>query len=214
MVFPIQIYSDSESVASQLAKLGLTTDQIVQAVLQGQAARNNSTLHHPSNAGGTMAFFEVVRSLRDILVPKGWVALSICNLSMVVNPETNISIAVSGGSRETGTAEGYPTTRNPKGEQTKKYVVHNQADLFEDINESITSEDEMYSQTWLLLYYFDVGNQELRMELSLPVRIYDYARVCGWKTRILIEPISLGDDDIAIEPEYSPDIDIEIQRQA
>ena len=212
MAIPLQIYSDPDSVDDQLAKLGLTSEQIKQAVLQGQAARNNSTPHHPANAGGTMAFFEVVRSLRDMLIPKGWIAQSVQNLSMTVNPDVNISITVSGGSAETGIAEGYPTTRNPKGQQTKVYVSHNQADLFDDIESPVNLDEEVHSQTWLLLYYYDVSNNELRTELSLPVAIDSYARIRGWKARILIEPIPLNGEHIDIETEYSPEIDIDVKR--
>ena len=214
MAIPVQVYSDPESVDNQLAKLGLTSEQIKQAILQGQAARNNSTPHHPANAGGTMAFFEVVRSLRDMLIPKGWKAQSVRNLSMTVNPKVNISITVSGGSTETGIAEGYPTTRNPKGQQTKVYVSHNQADLFDDMVSPVNLDEDVHSQTWMLLYYYDVSKNELRAELSLPVDIDAYARVSGWKARILIEPIPLDGKHIEIEPEYSPEIDIDIKRHA
>ena len=91
-----------ESAEAKLLALNLSHQILINSIAQGQAARNSATSNHPANAGGTMAFFEVVRALRDHLLPAGWKIENVRNLSMTVNPETNMAIVVSGGSKETG----------------------------------------------------------------------------------------------------------------
>ena len=213
MSLPIQIYTDHDAVQEQLASLGMTSEILKTAVSEGQAARNTATLHHPANAGGTFAFLEVVRSLRDQLVPIGWEKKDVHNLSMTINQELNVALTVSGGSKETGQADGYPTTRNHKGETTKQYLSHNQLSLFPELDPSQETND-LYSQTWLLLYYSDTSKNELRSELSLPTETDVHGKVCGWKMRILLAPIPLDGLSITIEPDYSPEIDIDVQLRA
>ena len=86
MTSAVEIFSEPHSTNEQLDNLHLTPEQLKIAILKGQAARNNATPNHPANAGGTMAFFEVVRGLRDELIPKGWKAENTRNLSMTVFP--------------------------------------------------------------------------------------------------------------------------------
>jgi hypothetical protein len=211
----VKIFSSEESIDLRLKQLGLTQENLKYAVAQGQASRNNATPHHPANAAGTFAYFESVRSLRDSLVPEGWVKQDVRNLSMTVNPKTNIAIAVSGGSKETGFAEGHPTTRNPKGQQTKHYLTGNQRDLFQDdITTAGVEVIEGVGQTWLLIYFFDAALHQIRSELSLPTSIDSFGRVGGWSERIVLNPIPLDSDVIDVEPDYTPDIDIDIQRHA
>jgi len=214
MDIALNIFSSEESVEERLQQLGLSHEHLKYAVAQGQSARNTSTPNHPTNAGGTMAFLEAVKGLRDSLLPEGWVIQNVRNLSMTVNPETNLAIVVSGGSNDTGLQEGYPTTRNPKGHQTKHYLSVNQKDLFQDNVVPVNDvEDDSTNQTWLLLYCFDAKAQEIRSELSLPTSIDSLGRVCGWNERILLKSIPLDGELIDIEPDFSPEIDIDIERQ-
>jgi hypothetical protein len=205
------------TIETKLTALGLPSEVLINAIAQGQASRNNATANHPANAGGTMAFFEVVRALRDNLLPLGWKKENIRNLSMTVNPETKIAVVVSGGSKDTGLKDGYPTTRNPKGEQTKSYLVGNQRDLFLDFDYvddfSNSQPIDGIGQTWLLLYYCDLGRKEVRAELSLPTSFDSFCRVGAWKERILLDPIPLDNHTIEIEPDFNPEIDIDIKRK-
>lgn len=213
MNLPIPVHSNDDDVESQLTSLGLTKEILQIAVSEGQASRNTATSHHPANAGGTFAFLEVVRSLRDQLTPQGWKKKNVKNLSLTVNEDLNLAIAVSGGSQETGQADGYPTTRNTKGETTKQYLEkNNQLDLF-PIQKFSHEEEENDTclKTWLLLYYYDKGKNEVRSEISLPTETTVNGKVGGWKTRILLAPIPLDGQPIKVEPDYSPDIDIDVQ---
>ena len=213
MNFPMQVHSDHSSVEQELSSLGLRSEILQIAISEGQASRNNATSHHPANAGGTFAFLEVVRSLRDQLTPLGWKKKNVQNLSMTVNEELNVAIAVSGGSKETGQPEGYPTTRNTKGETTKQYLSHNQLNLF-PVHDTSHDVNDPCLQTWLLLYFYDSKKNEVRSEISLPTETDAHGKVGGWNTRILLKPIPLDGQPIRIEPDYSPDIDIDVQLRA
>ncbi len=208
----------TESAEAKLLALNLSHQILINSIAQGQAARNSATSNHPATAGGTMAFFEVVRALRDHLLPAGWKIENVRNLSMTVNPETNMAIVVSGGSKETGLIEGHPTTRNSKGEQTKSYLANNQRDLFGDLEETDESMDfrviEGVGQTWLLLYFCDFSKREVRAELSLPTDIDSFGRVGAWQERIILDSIALDNVTIDIEPNFTPEIEIEIKRKA
>ena len=115
--------------------------------------------------------------------------------------------------RDPAASDGYPTTRNHKGETTKQYLSHNQLNLFADLDVPRETND-LCSQTWLLLYYSDTNKNELRSELSLPTETDVHGKVCGWKIRILLTPIPLDGLPMTIEPDYSPEIDIDVQLRA
>lgn len=211
-----QIHDNPYSIEPSLATLGLDMKTLQEAVKRGQAARNTATRHDPPNAGGLLAYIHTVRALRDYLVPQGWVSRSTDNFALTVNPQTSIAVAVAGGDEDTGRSEGFPRTRNAKGQRTAWAITSNQLDLdfFNNAPPANAIDDEKINpicQTWMLLYHAD--QREVRAELSLPISMDDRGRVSGWRVRHILSAIPLDPTPAPINPDYGPNLDITVKRR-
>lgn len=209
MLYQSQVIDDKDLVEEHLAKLKLSLDVLRHAVEVGQAERNTATPHDPANAGGTLAYFGVVRTLRDQLVPQGWIPKSTANFALVAERELGVAIAASGGDKDTGQREGKPRTRNPKGNQTAQAINTNQMSLWPQ--EEAVSHDEDVGQIWFLLYHPDA--HEVRMELSLPTTMDDQGRVNGWSTRLILDPIPLDPLAPVTDYDFGPAVTVDIRKR-
>ena len=204
-----------EAADEALDALGLEREVLEQCVWKGQAKRHEATSHHPSNAGGQFAYLESVRAIRDSLKPKGWKAKNEGNLELTISPDGKTAILVSGGDKFTGTLEN-PSSRNPKGTETKRRVEYNhrlpfaEPDMQTQQNEESTSEYEV----WWLLYFFDEKAREVRCELSRPTGLNNRNRISDWSKRILLSSLKL-DSEPSIQaidklPSYSEEVEIDV----
>src|SRR5688572_25576239 len=112
-----ETFHEPDQVHAQLARLGLNLEILHQAVGEAALAKVQMTPNHPATAGGSMQYFEGVRSLRDQLIPlgRGWEKDDSQNRGLVVNRELGIVMGIAGGDADTGRPEGHPTTRSTKG---------------------------------------------------------------------------------------------------
>jgi hypothetical protein len=149
--------------------------------------------------------------LRDQLVLLGWKPENDGGLPTIINPAATIALCINSGDENTGNASKTPSTKHHKGARTVGFVVSNQMALFEVPSAPVRSRDGRKLQTWTLLFYEDAG--EIREELSLPVFI-DGGQINGWTERIILPAIPLdgGGSGVKIEPDFGPDIDIDIRR--
>ncbi len=205
--------NDSIAVVSRLEQLGFTINILQNTVKSGHFARSTATSNHPNNSAGTFTWHESVRTLRDLLRPHGWQKQATNNKELTVNLNKTIAIDVSGGTEDTGRPDGFPQTRNTKGNQTEKLINCNQGQLFEFNTLHVDAEEIIDKfQTWVLLYYFDnrTDKKEIRFELSLPTKM-EQGKIIGWSERIIFDPISTETVDISEhKPEFISDIDLEI----
>lgn len=201
--------------------MNLTPEILRQVVMECVAAKANTTNHHPKTAGGSMAWFEGVRALRDLTVTRGWESRDVHNQGLIVEPKLGIVITIAGGDKGTGRESGAPSTRSKKGPKLKDAVQLNQLRLFKDerFEEGIrlvTVND--LGVLWLLLFHMDMKKREVRAELSRPVE-YEKNRPTHFDKRIIVGPISMDDTPISFgRPSgpgpSTPEIIVEIKRRA
>ena len=212
-----KVIHEVNAVDSVLETIGITTKQIQEIVSKGQMIRNTVTLNHPKTAAGTFAYHEMVKAIRDALLPLGWTRQTVNNCELTAHPVKNINISVSGGDEQTGNQYGIPETKNPKGSQTELLVVENanQYDMFTPSNELAPDNfNTIICQNWILLYHHDNRKNEVRIELSLPISIGRSGKINGWHLRLIIEPIQLSPEEITIyKPDYAPEPEIKIERR-
>jgi hypothetical protein len=218
------IYLESFAVRSQLAALGLLEEVLLAAVSAGEAAAAMTTLHHPKNHAGFVMWSEPSKTLRDLLVPFGWVKEDVDGQPLVRNARDTIAITVAGGDEWTGRPperEEQPRTRSKKGPVTINAVKANSGWLFRDMAiDELKRLARPKRKTFVLLTYRDEENAETRSELSLPVETDDADHICGWKMRILLPAIPWGDEPTRIsqtKPEdggLSSVDDVQIRRKA
>jgi len=182
----------SDNPAEDLAKLGLNLQDLVDAVNAGELARRGCTANDPPTAPGYSAWSRIVRSLREINLPKGWTK-SDSGLSTVINPEGDVAIAVAAGDAFTGTDK-TPSTKYPKGRATHEAVEANQLELFS----TGTKKRAKGPLTWILLVH--ATTTEVRSELSLPESIDDAGYVRTWRLRIPLPTLT-----VELPPEFTTD---------
>ena len=191
-----KVLSHAPTIESKLHELGLDRSKLQQAVAAGEAARKSTTENHPANAGGTYAYHETVATLRGFLKPEGWKTSNAGNLAASIHPSGLHALVVTGGSKETGLIDSNPTSRNPKGERTARFVDRNQHQL-ELLPLPVESETEpdLPEHTWVLLYYSDRDKKEVRFELSLPTNIDERSRMSEWRVRLILGSFSSSWDE-------------------
>lgn len=156
-----------------------------------------------------------VRSLRDLLINRGWQKADPGNYSMTYNDELRLNIVVASGDRATGNPTQNPKTKSVKGIKTELAIQSNQ--MQEDMFEYLLPEDNRVQpkiadyQTWVLLIH--VTEESTRMELSLPLEI-ERGFISKWKERIIIPEIFGDPEEIKDEHDLGEEIDVKVTRKA
>lgn len=201
---------------NELELLELTPDLLNDVGLRILTAYSQTTSHDAANAAGSYAYFAAVRAMRDILCPKGWSMARKANLEVIMNSEVSISILVSSGDKYTGREDREPSTKNSKGNQTKKIVYANAKNpyLFPEMNKAFQVNPGS-TPTWFLLYHVDTKKSQMRMELSLPTSFdANDLKVHGWMRRIILSSIDFNRTQIEIEQDFAPAVEFEIRRKS
>jgi hypothetical protein len=194
------------------AEFGLTLEVLVNAILAGEQRRSDATKHHPVTAGGIFCWAERVRSLRDALVPLGWVARDRRNLPTVATPDGRREIGTTPGDENTSLrGRDAPRTRYARGIATQDAIRRNQRLLFGD---GFAGDDDDEPEFWILLTHRVLTDDgaSVRWELSRPDEFTETGIVCSWSPRCPFEEIDLG-------PQISPqrdftegeDIDLDVR---
>jgi hypothetical protein len=212
-----EIRSEAADVHARLAVLGLNEQILHKAISQGLLARSETTKNHPPLYAGFVTWANIVRSLREELIPLGWSRNDDKNYSRVFNSSRTMAIAVATGDENTGNRNVNPMTKSPKGAATSKAVEFNAAQMslfaFEIDQIDLADEENSDLQTWLLLFTRVKG--EMRCELSLPITCN--GKVDGWSERLLLSAIPIDPTTIdtpAPKLPDMPDIEVAISRRA
>lgn len=225
MEFHDQVFDAPGDVETRLVDLGLSLEIVQRAVDEGTLSRLQVTANHPVTAGGTMLYFEAVRSLRDQLIPlskEGWEKLDDQNRALVFNKRRSLLIGVASGDWQTGMRNGNPTTRSAKGQSTKRAVVTNQYyfEAFEDFfARPIPEQIRNMGVLWLLLVHVDMRSGQVRSELSRPVSWgEEKSRPVLFQPRIILPPINFDPNwqpvkNLPPAPTQTPEVIVEIKRR-
>ena len=194
-----RVQPELESPGVRLRELGLSEELLLEAIRAGYEHAGEFTSHDPPSARGISVWRVVVRTLRDRLVPDGWLVENPHNYALTVHPSREWAIAVARGDEATAQTEDRITTRSPKGPMTRRMVEQNRQLSFLDSAPDVWN---VYSptgvRTWILLYYWDDRTDEemeLNCELSLPLRMDHHGHVVEWEERIPISNIQGSDSE-------------------
>lgn len=209
----VAIWTKPDEVDAALARLGLAAEPLMRAVLAGHLTRINCTENDAPNAPGFMQWNGTLRTLREELVISSWTRLNKGGFPLTVSPAKTVAIAVASGNENTGIRGAIPTTRSPKGPNTVSAVHSNAAqfDLFAEIIIAPPPE-ETDRTTWFLLFHND--GKELRAELSLPVTIGEHGHIDLWRERIILSTQPLEPSFVLPNPDFGPDLEIDVRRRA
>ena len=201
---PLPAISTASKQTDLLASMGVTLDDIDQAIIDGLIEFKKASKLHPVTHGGVTAWGEINATLRAKLIGKaiGWGYEHQAGLTITHNKGLGIAIIATSGDKDTGLLDGEPCTKNKKGPSTRNIVTNNLTlDLFHEPDETNSNIAQLHTnkidptETWVLLYRIDMGQKEVRYELSLPASIAQVQgqegklKIDSWKSRIIFEPL-------------------------
>ena len=186
----MQLVQYDEEVVDSPFVSGLTEAVLIDAVLRGEARRNEATLLDVPSRGGTEAYFERVLALRQSLCPQSWRLDNDLNYCRVVSPCGRHSIAVASGSAATGDPDMQPETLRGMGDATRMVVQCNMLQLALAFPGAKFVRPKPKVFTWVLLTHRD--GPSVCAELSLPSHISEDGFVCRWEARYILDDINLG----------------------
>lgn len=217
-----KIFSQQDT-QSLLAQMGIAEQDVTDALIAALYERRRTTKLHPVIDGGFRFWSELVASLRSVLISKdnGWTMVRQNRMELVSNPSCGINLIITSGDKDTGLVDGWPKTKNAKGEATMSIVSSN-SDTIEmfpaehpfsssDRLAPVTSADG--TKTYIVLYYYDSGKKEIRCEISFPVGmkvVNGFAKVNFWSERLIISALPFEGADIFPEEDFTDDVSISI----
>ena len=210
---------DQFDVADRLNTLGLTLDILHDTIRAGYHGWSSCTDLDPPMFPGISMWANMVRRIRQRLLPEGWTHSDEGNYSTVRSPNGEIALAVATGDENTGFKDANPTTQCPKGPRTVNAININNAQLLLDFGYPDENEIQQlpYSEgvdaaTWILLV--NRNGLEIRAELSHPFDMDENQRITGWHERIILPTVEFApDSEFDFGPEKEHIIDIPIKRR-
>lgn len=212
---------ESLDVHNRLNEIGLEQEALANVVRQGFYAFISCTENDAPLYPGLAAWNQMVRALREYLLPKGWIRSNEHSFPLVINPSGTLAIAVSSGDEQTGLGELSPTTKSSKGPRTIEVVAANQEQLNLFGHEPLPIHSETPDtnscdnrMTWYLLFHRAIN--EVRCELSLPLSMGNDGRIVDWQERIILGTIPTDPESLELPSPAptQPDIDVAIKRRA
>lgn len=196
----------------ELNEIGLDKQSLIEICEKILAGAAQTTENDAITASGQYGYLAGVRATREELRQKGWKKTRRGNLELTSYSSKDIHLLVSSGDKHTGNPDFLPRTKNQKGSQTKQIVYQNARCpfLFPDfMNKQLQriqhkQDKQDFGQTWFLLYHLDKENEEMRVEVSLPISFDDNElKVSGWIKRIILDSIKFDSSIFNKEPDYA-----------
>ena len=208
------IVYEGQDAVRRLADLGLAVEVLNEALDAGDVAARQANRFSPVTAAGTLRWMETVRMLREGLAIHGWDVNDDRNSPRSIAPSGDLALVAVSGTVGTGQPGGTPRTANPRGKASARAVqINGQREFnlnFTAMLADMSAEKTSGLGTWFLLYYRS-QDDELRAELSLPVRISERGVVDSWLERIILTPRSFGAEvDLPADAGGSDDVDFDI----
>ena len=196
---PLLLHEDTGAI-DRLASLGLNVEDLAFTLRGADAEARTWTPLAPSAMAGMARWGKTNELLRVRLLPRGWSHDNPKGLPRTINPAKDFAIVATAGDAATGIREGTPTTRYAKGMETARAIEQNVQLAFDfadmDIGPALAAAvnaDEALA-TWLLLY--NVADEHILAELSLPNGMSDRGFVGSWSERVILPPIELNGADV------------------
>lgn len=184
----------------RLASLGLNAEDLAFTLRGADAEARTWTRLAPSAMAGMARWGKTNELLRVRLLPRGWSHDNPKGLPRTISPGRDFAVVATAGDAATGISEGKPATRYAKGIETARAIEQNVQLAFDfpgmDIGHALAAavnEDEAMA-TWLLLY--NVADEQIHAELSLPNGMSERGVVASWIERIILPPVEFSQAEV------------------
>lgn len=208
----------NEDVPNKLKEMGLSLHNLRKAIETGFLEGDSCTKYDSPMMKGLNQWNAPMRSLKEDLVPKGWIPSNKKGMSRVISPSGKFEIIVSSGNAKTGIINATPSNKNDKGPYVCAKVYGNEKQLQFSFMESFKKDEDKFHKnnsrlTWFLLFFVDIQKGEIRFELSLPDTINERGFITYWNERIILPTLPIEDITVTIIDDNEPDIDIDIRKR-
>lgn len=181
---------------ARVATLGLVPEELVQIAQRARAEAASCTDFDALGAAGTLLWSRFLRFLREDLVVRGWVSRRPRGSELTLNTSLGIKIIVTSGDKWTGSLQGNPQPKNPKGPTFFEAVISNQYPLdfgpeFDDPDGNVDPALLESLTTWIAVYRLTKSG-EFFLEISKPGSIEPSGFVL-WEERIILS-VPMPDD--------------------
>jgi hypothetical protein len=219
-VIPL-IYEDDDA-ATRLATLALTVENLVAALMAGDAEARAWTEAAPPNMSGMARWGRTNEALRIGLAKKSkdWTYRNPRNLPLTINEPIGVAIVATSGDGGTGDPKWSPCTKYVKGVAVAKAVEQNeQLALFSEVDVEVgkalgaVAATSNSLRTWIYLYR--VTPDGIFSELSLPESITNDGYIDKWRERIIVPMYPFEDIVRAAEsrPDDGGDVTVTVERR-
>ncbi|HDS7198397.1 TPA: hypothetical protein R1887_005479 [Klebsiella oxytoca] len=199
-----------EDAISSVNTYGINENALQAAVEDGLLEIRQSTDLDAKTDPGSRAWGAVIRGLRRELLTDNeeWGFSFVSGLNLTHNKDKGLNILVMSGDKYTGLLDGNPKSKNPKGAATEVLVGENYElfNLDKVVSPIVATEPVDSMINFVLLYFFDHGNKEVRYELSIPDGMSSSAgktRIASWKERYIFEAIPFVNKIIPLNEEFN-----------
>lgn len=178
-----------------LAKRDIDANRLAAALTEGLAQRQNCQIYHPVTAPGYYQWAETNRAIREFHCKTGrWKMANTDNRPLLVHANHLTKFVAAAGNAATGIRDAIPDVARRKGAATIGSVnASNQLQINLGLfSPTLPSPDARHTPPpgeWLLLYFYDEENRELRSEFSRPAALSHDGEVEAWDVRVLLKPI-------------------------
>ncbi len=150
-------------------------------------ARNDATAFDPANAGGLFAYIYGTRSVRDLLVPKGYDVCRQDNVEATYSAHRGLKVIYQTGDSAADALHS-PRAISAKGPASSRIIEASQPSLFPEWEEEQRRElnaqlAQEKAETWYFIVSMEGG--DVRAELSRPYPLAD-GQFSGFSERIFI----------------------------
>lgn len=214
MTMAERVLTDPYEVADILARLRLTRDGLVDAVMYAERERSFCTSFDAPGFAAMTVYDKAARRLRENFCGEAWAKDDSDNQAAIRNDELGVRVVPCNFDYNAGNRLIQPTNRSPKGEVSRTKTTCNATGWLPHLPQ-VSAQTHLTHKTWVLGIYA-VQDEPLRAELSFPLG-FDGKQFTHFSPRVILLDGSEGLEPAErLRPSAegpTEDIDISIRRR-
>lgn len=163
---------------------GCDRDDLLEVVKAMVAARSGCTANNSKSAPGYYAWDGGIARMREVFLPKGWIADEENGVELIINKDLGKRMSVMNADSRVCDRNRSPRNRTVKGPMAERTTdLNNQYDLFRDHQLRMAKAAQNGLPLWYLCVFDD--GKDVRAEISCPIE-YSGGRFIKYSERIFV----------------------------
>lgn len=188
-------------------------NDLVEVVKSMVAARAGCTANNSKSAPGYYAWDAGIARMREIFLPKGWIAVEENGVELIANRDLGRRMSVMNADSRVCDRSRSPRNRTSKGPMAERTTdLNNQYELFREHHIRMAKHESLSLPLWYLCVFDD--GKDVRAEISCPIE-YSGGRFIKYSERIFV--VNDGDwqkiSTISPDDDYDHGLEIKVERR-